>query len=39
MGQNENKPSEYIPLQVFIIYSVILSFIFLLVDKRIIEIG
>jgi O-antigen/teichoic acid export membrane protein len=33
------KPSEYIPLQVFIIYSVILSFIFLLVDKRIIEIG
>lgn len=33
------KPAEYIPLKVFAIYSVILSVIFILVDRSIIDIG
>lgn len=32
------KPSEYIPLKVFAIYSVMLSIIFILIDHRIIDI-
>jgi hypothetical protein len=32
------KPSEYIPLQVFLIYSILLSGLFVLIDHRIIDI-
>ncbi len=32
------KPSEYIPLQVFVVYSILLSVVFILVDRRIIDI-
>jgi Na+-driven multidrug efflux pump len=32
------KPTEYIPLKVFTVYSVLLTIIFILVDRRIIDI-
>jgi hypothetical protein len=32
------KPSEYIPLKVYGIYSVLLSILFILIDHRIIDI-
>lgn len=32
------KPSEYIPLKIYAVYSILLSIIFLLVDRRIVEI-
>ena len=32
------KPSEYIPLKAFLVYSLLTTVVFLLVDRRIIDI-